>query len=305
MATNQDNMPVKRNLLRGVIIALLVLIALGALVINLIYQLNYGVLSSVPYKLYILKAVNSLLLLIGAYAAYRISVFLVARTFFQRTGAGGLEAIDTILKIIFYVVAIALILVSFGVSPASALAGGAIGGVVLGLAVQTIATNILSGFFVSSTRVLKVGDVVTINTGAWGAINPLVWGEISCTVSKIGMLWTTLVNQYGNTMLMPNSNLLGNILWTKLKSSDGLRYVKLVTVNADVPGSKIKAIAAEELSKGFSKLKLKSPEIRHSSKLGSTNTFSVIIHFEKFSELNELIDIVNQAFDDAYWKAKG
>jgi small-conductance mechanosensitive channel len=286
-------------------VATIILFAIiTAAVAMVLYYLDNGVMGNWTYASYLRETADILLVLVGTYLAYRIAMYFAALSLGRKLDSGSMETVYALFRVIFYAIAIIAVLLSLGVNLSAALAGGAIGGIVLGLAVQTIATNILSGIFVASSRVLRPGDLVTINTGAWGAINPMVWGEITCSIVRIGMLWTTAENQYGNTMVIPNSILLGNILFTKLFYSDGLRYVKLVTVNADVPATEIKRLVGRELGATFARRGLKAPEIHLLSKNGGTNAFSATIKFKKHRELNTLIDIVNAAFDRAYWKAR-
>ncbi len=289
---------------RKLIPVIVALVALTAIVAGVRYYLVVNTSVGASYRSYVIDGAEIILALVATFLAYKIVMYLVVKSLGKRMDHASIETVATVLRIVFYAVAIIAVLLSLGVNISAALAGGAIGGVVLGLAVQTVATNLLSGMFVASSRVLKPGDLVIINTGAWGAVNPMVWGEVTCTISRIGMLWTTAENQYGNTMLIPNSILLGNILFTKLKYPEGYRYVKLVTVNADVQGDKIRKGAENELEGEFSKRKLKPPEIHYFSKNGGTVVFSVTIKFNDGKQLTELIDLVNGAFDRAYWKAK-
>ena len=286
----------KHNWISRAAAAILIIVALLVFIVNVLYQLTYGSLSGVSYRMYLIDSVNAMFVLIGAYVIYRIVYYLLIRSFGSRIDPGSADTIRTVLRVLLYMAAIAIILTTFGIGLSGALAGGAVGGVVIGLAAQTIVTNILSGFFVSSSQVIKPGDVVSMKSSAWG--------EITCSIVKVNMLWTYAVNQYGNAMHFPNSALLGNMVFTKLKYPDELRYLLKVVINSDVSATKIKDYAMDEISTEFIRRKLPVPSVHIFSADGFTNTFAVALRFNKFAELNELIDISNGAFIDAYWKAK-
>ncbi|MDE1768216.1 MAG: mechanosensitive ion channel family protein [Candidatus Micrarchaeota archaeon] len=297
--------PALRSVLRTILAGIVVLMLFVVLGLNVIYQLNFGSLSGIQYKQYIIESIDSILLAMGAYVAYRMVAYFILRSFGPRIDTGGAYAVIVALRVLFYIFTIVLVLTTFGVNLSTALAGGAIGGVVIGLAVQTVATNILSGFFVSSSRVLRPGDLIKINTGQWGQLNPAVWGEITCSVVKVGMLWTTVQNRYGQTMLIPNSILFSTyVAFTKLREQDNLEYVQNVTITADVPISKVLSMAKTAIDREFSIRKQQKPQFHIYSRNGSTNTVSVALNFSKFSDLNGLVDIVNLSFDNAYWQVK-
>ncbi len=287
--------PNNAHAVEKLVVVILLVIAAYIVVNNIVNSLNYSEFG-IQYKPYIIDAINSLLIIIGAYIAYRVFVSAIIFSAGSRLDSGSADVIRLTLKILFYIVAVTVILSSSGLNLASALAGGAIGGVIIGLAVQTIATNILSGIFVSTSKAVRVGDVASFRSAAWG--------ENICIVTKIGFLWTQGINQYGNEIRIPNSALLGNILFTTLKYGDEIRYLLPVTLNSDVPAGKIKAKAAMRLSKEFSKKKLNTPSVHIIAINGSTITFSVELKFNKFSDLNSLIDVVNDSFNSAYFDSK-
>jgi small-conductance mechanosensitive channel len=66
--------------------------------------------------------------------------------------------------VLFYFIVISILLESFGISLSTALAGGAVGGIIIGLAVQTIVTSVLSWFLVSSSRTILPGEVLLIQS---------------------------------------------------------------------------------------------------------------------------------------------
>ncbi len=288
--------PQNPKLLRRIAIAAIIIVALAVFILNIIYQLQYGALSGVSYKYYLIASGNAVLVLLGAYVVYRIILYILMRSLGSRIDPGTADITKIALRTVTLAVAIVIILITFGVNSQNALGVGAVGGIAIGLAVQTIATNILSGFFVSTSRVVRPGDVVVMRSAAWG--------EFTASVVNVSLLWTYVVNQFGNSMHIPNSALFGNTLFTKLKYPDELRYLLRVTVNPDAPTKKVKEKATREITTHFVKRKLPVPKIYFISSEGMTNTFAVALRFSKFAELNELIDIVNESFNNAYWESR-
>ncbi len=236
--------------------------------------------------------------IVGAYIVYRILASIANLYSKQRGDIGSGEAIKLIFRVLFYFVAILIILTALGVSLSGALAGGAIGGIILGLAVQTVATSILSGFLISSSRTIFPGEVIVIQLSAWGS-------SVLCKVKKVGHIFTEVTTQNGINVKIPNTALMTSSMFLLLKSGPSYTYTMQVAVNADVPmkdfGKRVDAVLARYNS-------LKREKLRHEiylfSKAGGANTYNVVLHFDSFEEVNEIIDAVNNAFDEAYWSLK-
>jgi small-conductance mechanosensitive channel len=75
--------------------------------------------------------------------------------------------------------------------------GGAVTGVVIGLAAQQTLGNLFSGMVLISARPFKVGDRVRL---LGGNVN----GELEATVSSLGMLYATFVAD-GDRIMIPNN----------------------------------------------------------------------------------------------------
>ena len=78
-------------------------------------------------------------------------------------------------------------------------AGGAIGGVVIGLAAQTIVTSILSGFLLSSSKTILPGYIAILRSSYWGSVDMLV------KVIKVNTLYTEARTPNGNKIKVPQS----------------------------------------------------------------------------------------------------
>lgn len=283
-------------------LALILLFILAAIMLDRL--VNFIILVYFPYyanyTLYISESLNVVLGIFGAYVIYKVLVSIITLHERKEADARGSEAGKVILRILFYIVALSIILVSFGpslgITLTQSLAGGAIGGIVIGLAVQTIVTSILSGFLISSSRTLIPGDVFVLHS--------TLWGDLMCKVVKVNVLFTEVITQTGNRMKLPNTTLFSSTTFTRLKQGNAYLYTIQISMPPDVQVTGLAKRVKAQLNQTLSKLKKTAPEIYLLSRSFDRNTFNVIINFSDFSEINSIIDITNKTFDDAYWALK-
>lgn len=89
---------------------------------------------------------------------------------------------------------------SFGVDITPLIAGGAIGGLVLGLALQDTLSDLFAGFFLNVDRPIKVGDFVKVESGEEGFVEEIGWRR-----TKIRLL-------SNNFLIIPNSKLSKSLI---------------------------------------------------------------------------------------------
>lgn len=284
------------------VIAIAVLLVFAFVLFTMDRVMSFLVVRYIPgledYLPYIWESSNALVGVLGAYIIYRIMASVVNLRADQRHEIGSGEIEKLALRVLFFFVAIFIILTSFGISLGDALAGSAIGGIVLGLAVQTITTSILSGILVSSSKTLLPGDIVVLRSTYWSS------ADIIAEVVKVNMLYTSVRTQNGNMTKIPNPLLLNYTVMTHIKWEDELRYPLQVTVNADVPASAVQSGAEAIMRRDFDKARTERPSVVFASKTQGANTFSVIIKLSGIEDFDRLVSMVNSAFDAAYWQAK-
>ncbi len=203
-----------------------------------------------------------------------------------------LYGLTLLVRIGVYIVLVAVILSIFHVSLAGILAGSAVGGVVLGFAIHTFASNLLTGVFATANGVLNFGDVVGINSWIW-SLNTV--GRIV----EIKMLFSKMLTQDGAVVSIPNSVLLGNSVLVQY-DRDGGDYLYPVDtmINADVPAG----LVLEEARRSPS---LQGQDIFFlRSRDGLNHTLRVMLRFREIGELNRRISEANTAIDAAYWAVK-
>jgi small-conductance mechanosensitive channel len=241
------------------------------------------------YEYFIVDSVHAVIILIvgllvvGSFLKYLREVLIKTNR--------GLYGIFLIVRIVFYVVILALVMSTFHVSVTGILAGSAIGGIILGLAVQTVASNVLSSIFATSSNTIKYGEVISVNSWVWSV-------GTTGKIVDVKTLFSRMLTKDNNFIYLPNSELLGNSVITEYRDNRGsYTYPLNITAQADVPADKI--LQEVKNNNDFSDIKFFL-----SSKNGLSNTFEALITFNEVTELNEKMARANMAIDSAYWNIK-
>ncbi|MEM1599802.1 MAG: mechanosensitive ion channel [Sulfolobaceae archaeon] len=279
------------------LIMLVILGILDYLVTVILKILAHYYPSITEYSQDITTGFSVVIIAIGGFYIIRVLQRLIFNSFLVKLERSTASTIKIILDILFYTILVMVILAALKVNLTGVLVGGAVGGIIIGLAVQTIAQNLLSGLLVTTTKTVKPNDAVSLVSWIWGF--PVV-GEIT----KVSILFTEIKTTNGIIVRIPNSAFLGNTIFQKLESENSLIYPYQLLVNADVSANELLNLAKSYIQDSFSKNKLSNPEIYFTGKNGTTNAFTVILHFEKIEQLNTLLNLVNEAFEKAYWELK-
>ncbi|MEM0304491.1 MAG: mechanosensitive ion channel, partial [Saccharolobus sp.] len=256
------------------LIMLVILGILDYLVTVILKILAHYYPSITEYSQDITTGFSVVIIAIGGFYIIRVLQRLIFNSFLVKLERSTASTIKIILDILFYTILVMIILAALKVNLTGVLVGGAVGGIIIGLAVQTIAQNLLSGLLVTTTKTVKPNDAVSLVSWIWGF--PVV-GEIT----KVSILFTEIKTTNGIIVRIPNSAFLGNTIFQKLESENSLIYPYQLLVNADVSANELLNLAKSYIQDSFSKNKLSNPEIYFTGKNGTTNAFTVILHFEK------------------------
>jgi small-conductance mechanosensitive channel len=275
-----------------------------AVAIAVVYVLEFVLLLAThyypplkTYEVYLKDAIGGIIAIGISITLVRIVKHIIETISERNAGKRNLRGIFIILRVVIYAVAIFWFLSYIGVNIEGALVGGAIGGVVIGFALQSVVSNLFSGLMVSGGGLLTPGEPVSIYSWLFG---PVLTG----TVEDVKTLYTRLRTQSGQIYLMPNTALLGSSLFTPLRDGTELKYSFNITVQADVPVDDILKCAKENLEKDESRNLLISTDLFLSSKNGTTNTILAITRFGKIDDLNSVVDHINRVLDGCYWGIK-
>jgi small-conductance mechanosensitive channel len=119
----------------------------------------------------------------------------------NRLGAGRAVAIQFILRIIGFISIFLATLELVGISVEKLLVGGAVLGVILGVAAQQALANFFASIVLILSHPFTVGEHVVIKSGALG-------GEYKGKVIDIGLTHTRIKDSDGVVTFFPNSTLL-------------------------------------------------------------------------------------------------
>jgi Small-conductance mechanosensitive channel len=163
----QTNVKKKRNPLVTVTIEIIIGIVLSLIVGKLVSAIVAAFIPKyISYTVYINQAIlSAIIIIVGLIVTNTTLKYFELKLSPTRKELYG---ISLLVRTIIYIIILAFVLSVFHVNVTDLLLGSAIGGVVLGFSVQTVASNLLSSIFVTSTGTLKYGDVVNINSGSWG-----------------------------------------------------------------------------------------------------------------------------------------
>lgn len=130
-------------------------------------------------------------------------------------GASNATSVAFIIRLLGYVIAFIGFFLLVHVSIGAALAAGGFAGLVLGLASQTVLSNIFGGLMILFSRPYKVGDRITVLTWQYGLLAPayppkffsndfLIPGHTG-VVTDISLLYTTIYTDEKVLVKIPNS----------------------------------------------------------------------------------------------------
>jgi small-conductance mechanosensitive channel len=104
-----------------------------------------------------------------------------------------------------------------GVSAESIFLGSAFAGIILGLAAQTVLSNVFAGLLLVLANPFRPGDRVSFISSSYGAFAPsypheMVYPSYSGTVDDVELLYTILRLDAGGIAKVPNSVVLGALV---------------------------------------------------------------------------------------------
>jgi len=128
-----------------------------------------------------------------------------------------------IFEIVIVTVGTLVILSILRVSLTTLLVSGGIAAIVIGLAISTLASNLISGAFIYAAFPIKVGDRVFIN-------------NIPGKINKITTIYTSIETEGGTELVIPNSALVqGYFLIAKGQGRNGRVYGYRIGDRVSVP----------------------------------------------------------------------
>jgi len=126
-------------------------------------------------------------------------------------------AIRIFLNLLIGVAAILALFDLAGVSAQSLFLGSAFAGIILGLAAQTVLSNVFAGLLLVVANPFRPGDRVSLISSSYGAFAPsypheMGYPSYSGTVEDVELLYTILRLDSGGIAKVPNSVVLGALV---------------------------------------------------------------------------------------------
>lgn len=185
--------------------------------------------------LWILLAVYTLNKISKEFAKWKIAQVAEERGETRRDVATRVNFVRKVFSIAVVSIGALLILSLSGMNTTPLLTGGAVGGIVLGIALQDTLSNVFAGFFLNIDRPVKIGDLIKVEDKTEGY------------VEDVGWRYTRLRLKSDNLLIIPNNKLSQSIV-TNIR---GAARASTADVACKVPvGSDLEklALAVQEIS---------------------------------------------------------
>jgi len=190
-----------------------------------------------------------------------IATYIIARILKEKTGnvvgKTTAESLSLVIQFLGYTVVLIIALTALHIGVTSALFGGTVFGLVIGLALQTSLSNVFSGIFLILSRPFSIGDRVTITTWQYGLLAPtyppkfysndfLIPG-FTGVIIDIGLMYTTILTDENVSMKIPNSIMLQAAV---LNHNEEYRLVRTkYEISKDLDPDSVIPLLEERLSK--------------------------------------------------------
>lgn len=163
-------------------------------------------------------------------AVYAVRTFVRALNDYldDYLGLGRARSLSTFSSVVLYAIIILFVVGALGRNLGGVLVGGALTGVIVGIAAQASLSNVIAGLVILFARPYSAGMFVTARTGSFGGV------EYSGQVWDISLFYTTLrVNEL--EVRIPNSAMINAVVVQRPREYDVFIPVTLPKATTDVP----------------------------------------------------------------------
>ncbi len=206
------------------------------------------------------KLIKSFQIIVVCLIAYNVIVWILTKCFSRNNHVlTVIKLLASFCKYLLAIVAILVILASWGVNTTALLASAGIFALVISLGAQSLIADIIAGIFIVFDGSYRVGDIIVIDD--WRG-----------TVTEIGIRTTKIIDAGGNVKIVNNSSIVSVINQTKelslakcqmsISYEEPLEHVEVViSENLDKIKEKIKGIVEGPYYKGVTELADSSIEL--------------------------------------------
>ena len=203
------------------------------------------------------------------------------------------QLMSKIISVVIYIVAILMVLAYFEIDITPIVAGLGIGGLAIGLALQSTLSDFFAGLHILSDKPIRVGDYIELEN------------KLSGFVEDIGWRSTRIRTLPNNIVIIPNSKLANSIVTNYSMPKDEMGVVVRcgVSYNSDLEKvEKVTIDVAKEIQKKVQgAVGDFEPFIRYHTFGDSNIEFSIILRVErpidKYFVVHEFIKALKKRFD--------
>jgi small-conductance mechanosensitive channel len=246
------------------------------------------------YLFYLDTSYFIIIVLLAASVVSKITSLIIIRTLkvqkkYQKTP----QLMSKIISIVIYIIAILMVLAYFNVDITPIVAGLGIGGLAIGLALQSTLSDFFAGLHILSDKPIRVGDYIELEN------------KLSGFVEDIGWRSTRIRTLPNNIVVIPNSKLADSIVTNYSMPQDEMGVVVQCGVDYSSDLEKVEKITIDVAKKIQKKIqgavKDFEPFIRYHTFGDSNINFSIILRVEKpvdkFIVTHEFIKELKKRFD--------
>ncbi len=149
-------------------------------------------------------------------------------------GAASSSIISNIIKVLVYGLGVLFVLQHFNVAVTPILTALGVGGLAVALALQDTLSNLFAGVQLISTKKIRRGDLIRLESGQEGVVEDISWR------------YTTIKTGDNNNIIIPNSKLAGLILLNYFTPQREVVFNVAVGVDYSSDLDKVEAVTVEE-----------------------------------------------------------
>ncbi|MEA1936261.1 MAG: mechanosensitive ion channel family protein [Thermodesulfobacteriota bacterium] len=215
----------------------------------------------------------SILWLVGAWLLTRgLKLFLWGTTFKEKTGAESPLLIRSLVAAAIYFVAFYGIWTSvFGREVTGLLVSTGIIAAVLGLALQSVLSDLFSGLAITIENPFSVGDWIELKDGTIGKVVDITWRS------------TRLLSWNNSIYVVPNNIAASSIIHNYDQPEKPYAYWTYISVDADIPSGIVLQFLLEAALTCKSVLRYPSPVVRLSDATTQPFKYMIYVYFQDFN----------------------
>ncbi len=193
--------------------------------------------------------IDALVIVLIGYLFSRAFGSAIAEVLDREGRVRNLPIVRIFVDIVVYTIVVVALLSLFGVTAENLFFGSAFAAIILGLAAQTVFSNVLAGVVIAVTAPFRVGTRVSVISPSYGVVSSSYAHERSFpaytgTILDLGLVYTDLRLDNGQRAKIPNGVLLGAMVVQQPVQVPRLQRVRMTFPTATPVADFERAVAA-------------------------------------------------------------